>query len=126
MILFSGCSDDGEIFVQDKKILETKIECMRLVVFPPNKMIETTLNKLYIFKQDCDYNFIVSYKSDIICNSNQNSEKKAHGMPKSYLRLEIKKGTKLCYTYYKDLDANLKNNDIKNGFEIIGNDLKFR
>lgn len=124
VILFSGCSDRGEVFVQDKKILETKIECLKLVVFPPNEMIENTLNELYLFKKECNYKLIVSYKSSIVCNSNQNSEKKAHGMPKSYLRMEIKKDSTLKYTYYNDLDANLKRDDVKNGFEVIENDLK--
>lgn len=122
-LLFVGCSDSGEVFVQDKEILDAKIECMGLTVFPPNKEIEDTLNKLYTFKKGCDYDLIISYKSGIVCNSNQNSQRKAQGLPSSYLRMEIKKEGRLLYTYYKDLKHNLESNDIKKGFEVIDGDL---
>jgi len=125
IIFFSACND-GEVFVQDKEILNTKIECMRLVVFPPNDMIESTLKKLYRFKKDCNYSMIISYKSGIVCNSNQNSDKKVKGLPKSYLRMEIKKGFKLSYTYYKDLTDNLQADDIEDGFKTIESDLDLR
>jgi len=92
---------------------------MNLVVFPPNKPIEITLHELYSFEQNCDLDLVVSYKSAIVCNSNQNAEKKALGMAKSYLRLELKRGQKLLYSYYIDLSENLKNENIKDGFEVM-------
>lgn len=123
LLLFVGCSDSGEVFVQDKKILDAKIECMGLTVFPPDEKIEDTLNSLYGFNKECPYNMVVSYKSGIVCNSNQNSDKKAQGLPSSYLRMEIKKEGRLLYTYYKDLKHNLESNDVKKGFEVIDDDL---
>ena len=125
VLILTAC-DDGDVFIQDKSILEKKIKCLELIIFPPNDMIENSLKKLYHFKQDCRYKLIVSYKSSIICNSNQNADKKAIGLPKSYLRLEIKKDTKLYYTYYKDLKDNLDTKDIKNGFDIIKSDLDIK
>lgn len=98
---------------------------MSLTVFPPDKMIEETLNSLYDFKKECDYKLIVSYKTSITCNSNQNADKKAYGLPQSYLRLEIKKDGTLQYTYYKDLQENLSSKDIQKGFETIKEDLNF-
>ena len=121
-----GCNDGSETFVQDESILKDEIKCLNLVVFPPNTMVENSLKKLYHFKQDCNYELVVSYKSSIVCNSNQNANKKAIGLPKSYLRLEIKKDAKLCYTYYKDLRDNLDAKDVKNGFEVIESDLDIK
>jgi hypothetical protein len=123
-IVFLGCSDGSQTFVHDKKITDATIECMRLTIFPPNDMIKDTLNSLYDFKKECDYNLVISYKTYITFNSNQNSEKKISGLPSSYLRMEIKKNGSLKYTYYKDLKENLNSNDIKNGFRSIKNSLK--
>ncbi len=124
-VFFIGCSDDGDVYVTDQKILTTHIECMKLVVFPPDKEIESTLQSLYNFQDNCAYEFVISYKTGIVCNSNQNFDKKISGMPSSYLRMEIKRKNKLLYTYYKDLKEKLSQNDIKNGFAIIQDDLDF-
>ena len=119
VLFFLGCNDGSKTFVQDKSILDAKIECMSLSIFPPNKMVEDTLNSLYGFKKECAYELAVSYKTSITCNSNQNADKKAYGIPQSYLRMEVKKEGRLQYTYYKDLQSNLTDKDVKNGFETI-------
>lgn len=119
LLLFLGCSDNSISSVHNKKILEKDIECMRLLVFPPNEKIESTLKSLYDFKNDCDLDFIVSYKNSITCNSNQNVDKKAYGMPSGYLRYEIKSGRKLFYSYYIDLDEDITKQDVKSGFERV-------
>ena len=124
LLFLSGCSDDSKVYIQDEKILHTKLNCMRLVIFPPNNDIEKTLKSLYHFKDNCKYKMVVSYKNSLVCNSNQNVDKKILGMPKSYLRLEIKKQNHLYYTYYKDLKDNIKNEDVKKGFNVILKDLK--
>ena len=99
---------------------------MNLVIFPPKESIENKLNELYSFDKNCNLDLHVSYKSSIVCNSNQNAGKKALGMAKSYLRLELKKGTRLLYSYYIDLDDNLQDSDIQNGFEVIQDTLRFK
>ncbi len=124
-LFFLGCSDGSQTFIYDKKILDAKIKCMSLTILPPNKNIEETLNSLYDFKKGCDYELVVSYKTSITCNSNQNADKKMYGLPQSYLRLEIKKEGYLQYTYYKDLQENLDSEDLQNGFETIKEDLHF-
>jgi len=124
-LLFVGCSDDSQVFIYDKSILDKKIGCLRLTVFPPNKMISETLENLYDFKQKCDYNLIISYKTGIVCNSNQNSDKKVVGLPKSYLRMELKQHRALSYTYYKDLQNNVSKDDVVDGFNKLNEDLKF-
>lgn len=125
-LLILGCSDGSQTFVHDKKIVDADIECMKLTLFPPNEMIEKTLNSRYCFKQECDYNLVVSYKTSITCNSNQNADKKMYGLPQSYLRLEIKKNGYLQFTYYKDLKENLDKEDIQNGFETIKENLHLK
>ena len=92
---------------------------MNLLIFPPNQLITNTLNHLYIFDTDCDKDLVVSHKSSIVCNSNLNSEKKALGMAKSYLRLELKEGQKILYSYYIDLDENVNNEDVENSFKVM-------
>ena len=92
---------------------------MNLVVFPPNKDISTTLYQLYEFDSKCELDLVVSYKSSIVCNSNQNAGKKALGMAKSYLRLELKRGQRLLYSYYIDLAENVNDEDIENGFNVM-------
>lgn len=96
---------------------------MNLVVFPPEKTIETTLQELYTFDTTCDTDLVVSYKSSIVCNSNQNANNKALGMAKSYLRLELKQGQRLLYSYYIDLAENLENKDVVKGFKVMQNAL---
>jgi hypothetical protein len=121
-----GCSDNYLSQVNSKSILEKNIGCMKLVVFPPNKSIENKLNELYPFNANCDLDLVVSYKSSIVCNSNQNAEKKALGMAKSYLRLEIKRKNHLLYSYYIDLAHNVSDEDIENGFNVMKDTLPFK
>jgi hypothetical protein len=125
LFLLLGCSDNSMSQVYDKHILVQDIKCMRLLVFPPNKIIEQTLDDLYKFDQECELSLVVSYKDQITCNSNQNVDKKAQGMPSAYLRLEIKKGKKLYYSYYKDLDG-ITAEDVKDGFDKMYDQLNFK
>ena len=93
-------------------------------MFPPKDSIQRTLNNLYGFNKDCELKLIVSYKDSITCNSNQNSDKKAFGMAKSYLRFELKKRNELLYSYYKDIKEDIKSDDINDAFETLKKDLK--
>jgi hypothetical protein len=124
-LFLTGCSDNSMSQVYDKKILEKEIKCMRLLVFPPDEMIEDSLNKLYDFNTECTLDFVVSYKNSITCNSNQNIDKKAYGMPSAYLRYELKQNNKLFYSYYIDLDAQISRDNIKDGFVKMQDELNF-
>ena len=117
VFLFLGCSDNYLSQVYDKRILDQEIKCMRLLVFPPNKTIEDTLNSLYDFGPNCELDLVVSYKDNITCNSNQNVAQKAQGMPSAYLRYELKKANKLYYSYYIDLDEEISAEHVKDGFK---------
>ena len=41
----------------------------------------------------------------------------------NYLRLDVYKGTKIVYSYYKDLHSKLKSEDIKRGFLRLKDDM---
>jgi hypothetical protein len=126
LFLLTGCYDSSMSHVYDKRILDNDIKCMRLLVFPPNKTIQDTLESLYDFSTECKLDFIVSYKNSVTCNSNQNSDKKAYGMPSAYLRYELKQNNKLFYSYYIDLDEQISSDDIKDGFAKMQNQLNFK
>mgnify|MGYP000020369801 CR=1 FL=1 len=99
---------------------------MRLVVFPPDEELENTLHKLYSFNDSCCVRLEVSLKRGIVCNSNQNSQKKAlSNFPTSYLRMQISKDKKLFYSYYIDLKDSVTGEDAKSAFERIKKDLIF-
>ncbi|MDB2562361.1 hypothetical protein N9X61_02025 [Sulfurimonas sp.] len=126
IFFFSGCSDTHISQIHSKSFFKKDITCMNLTLFPPNESIANSFNSLYTFTPNCDLDLIASYKKSIVCNSNQNSEKKALGMAKSYLRLELKQKNTLLYSYYIDLDENVKDIDIKNGFKVMKKTLPLR
>jgi len=123
-IFFQACSDDASVNIFNKNITKTKLECMRLVVFPPNEMIESTLKSLYNFDSTCKIKLDVSFKSGITCNSSHNSDKKAlSDFPSSYLKMQIMKPN-LAYSYYLDLTHDVEPKDVQNAFKRIEKDLK--
>ena len=121
---FSGCSDNAIVKIFDKDISKNKIPCIRLIVFPPDKVLEQTLKKLYKFSPDCDYRLEVSKKGGIVCNSNQNAAKKTLStFPSSYLRMDVSKNSKPVYSYYVDLKENVSSEDVKSGFYRLQKDI---
>ena len=125
VVFLQGCSDNAIVNIFDKKITQNRIECMKLVLFPPDEKIEKTLKKLYSFDDSCAVKFEVSKKSGIVCNSNQNSQKKAlTNFPSSYLRMQIK-NKRLLYSYYIDLDHDVTSEDVEKAFARIQKDLIF-
>ena len=125
--MFSGCSDNAIVKVFDKDAAKNEIPCMRLVVFPPDRILEETLSKLYKFTPDCDYRLKVSKKGGIVCNSNQNAAKKTlSNFPSTYLRMDVSKGNKPIYSYYIDLLDDVSKNDVKDGFLRVQKDLLLR
>ena len=124
-LVFSSCSDNASVNFFDKNIANKEIECMKLVVFPPDQEIQNSLNNLYKFESNCEYKLEVSKKNGISCNSNQNLQKKAMGsFPSSYLKIQLNKGNQLLYSYYIDLKEDVKESDVKRAFNRLDNDLK--
>ncbi len=124
-MFFQGCSDGATVNIFDKKITEKKIECMKLVIFPPDEMLKSVLKELYTFDESCSLKLEVSKKGGIVCNSSHNSQKKAlSNFPSSYLKMQIK-GSRLLYSYYIDLDHDVTGKDVEKAFKRIQKDLKF-
>ncbi len=125
LLLFTaGCDSKPLITVYDKSILNKKIDCMQLSVIPKDKQIASTLQHLYHFSQTCSYRLEVSFKQSIVCNSHYNAQSKALGkMPSSYLKMELRHGLNLQYSYYIDLDHKPDKEDVEEGFERIRKDL---
>ena len=99
---------------------------MRLVVFPPDKEVQKSLEELYSFDDACSIKLEVNIKKGIVCNSNQNSNKKAlSNFPTSYLRMQISKNRQLFYSYYIDLKDSVSDEDVSRAFKRIKKDLIF-
>jgi hypothetical protein len=99
---------------------------MRLVVFPPDEEVQKSLEKLYTFDDSCPIRLEVNLKRGIVCNSNQNSNKKAlSNFPTSYLRMQISKNRQLFYSYYIDLKDSVSGEDVQRAFKRIKKDLIF-
>lgn len=120
-LLMLGCSDNAVVNYYDKS---AKVECMRLVVFPSDSFLQDNVEKLYHFTHECEYSLQVSKKGGIVCNSNQNADKKAlSNFPSGYIRFDLYKGTKPIYSYFRDLTSPLSKEDIKKGFSCLSEDL---
>ncbi len=123
--LLVGCTPKGERTFYDKNITSQTIPCMKLAVTPPDKGMEQTLRQLYPFTDSCPYTLTLSHKCGIVCNSHYNAQTKALGkMPNSYMNLELRRGFKLLYSYYIDLDHAPESSDIETGFAQMRQDLK--
>ncbi len=126
LVLFAGCEDKSISTLYDKSYENRKIPCLKLSINPKNKKMEETLKKLYDFNDNCEYLLLVSYKADIVCNSNQNAAQKTFSnFPTSFLRMEINKNMNhLIYSYYIDLNDKVQSQNLIDGFNHLKDLLK--
>ncbi len=118
VFVFTACSDNATV-TQSKEELKN-VNCMRLVVFPPDKFLSETVQKLYNFDENCSYKLSISQKSGIVCNSNQNVDKKILAdFPSGYIRLDLTDGSKTIFSYYRDLTRRADKEDIKKAFKSL-------
>ena len=116
--LFTACSDNATITESKKDLKDVK--CMRLVVFPANKFLSQTMHELYNFDENCSYKLSISQKSGIVCNSNQNADKKIlANFPSGYIRLDLSKDYKTIFSYYRDLTHRVNKEDVRKAFESL-------
>ena len=121
LVFLSACSDNATVTYYNKG---EKLSCLRAVIFPPDKMISTTIEGFYSFKEDCPYRLEVGKKSGIVCNSNQNADKKAlSNFPSGFIRMDVYKDNKPIYSYYKDLDRDVTKEDVKRAFKRLKSDI---
>ena len=115
VLFLSACDDGATVRHYDKNL--QKLSCLRLSIFPPDKLLSETLQSLYSFTPTCIYTLQASRKGGIVCNSNQNAPKKAlSNFPSAFVRLDIYEGKKPLYSYYKDLSSPADKSDIRSGF----------
>lgn len=124
LLLFTACEEKAKPVVSINPKLSLPISCMRLNHTDIDKGFLDTISKLYDFDKTCPLTLTVSYKKDIVCNSTQNVQIKNTGrFPMSYLKLELRRGLDIEYTYYVDLYDNVDKEDIAEGFERLKSDL---
>ncbi len=123
-IFFSACQKKSEPIIIEAPSLYTPIKCISLNRIGVEPKFINELEKLYDFNSSCNLKLNLSYKKDIVCNSSYNVAMKSTGQfPKSYLKLELRDGMKIVYSYYIDLYNNVNTGDIKDGFLKLKMDL---
>ncbi len=119
-----GCSKKSEPLIKKDANLSTPIMCMSLNELAIEKSFIDKLHTLYTFDKDCDLKLTVKYKKDIVCNSPYNSNgKSVSQFPKSFLKLELRRGFNIVYSYYIDLYNNVDIDDVEDAFKRVEKDL---
>lgn len=124
LLLFTACEEKVKPNVSINPTLSTPISCMKLNTLGLDVAWVDRLKELYAFDDGCDLTLSISSKRDIVCNSTHNMQMKNVGkFPKSYLRMEIRKGLKMQYSYYVDLYSNVDSDDVSEAFARLKKDL---
>ena len=123
ILLLTACEEKSKPNITINPNLQLPIKCIKLNALESE--FKNKLEELYTFDNKCDLTLTLSSKKDIVCNSPQNIMLKTSGkFPKSYLRLKLRKGMEVEYTYYIDLYSNVDEDDIEIAFNKLKQDLK--
>ncbi len=124
LVFIVACTDKPKAAVQLDKKLQLPLKCLNLNTIDIDKAYKKRLESLYSFDKNCMFHLDVSYKKDIVCNSSYNSMAKSTGkFPKSFLKLEVRKGFDTKYSYYIDLLDNVQSDDVEVAFRRLKNDI---
>ena len=124
LVFISGCQEKAKPVIKRNSTLQIPIECMQLNSLLSDNALHSHLNGLYNFTDNCPLILSLSYKKDIACNSSYNAMSKNMGkFPKSFLKLELRQGMEVVYSYYVDLYSNVDEDDIEEGFLQLKKDL---
>jgi len=127
LLLLSGCQDRSYVNVYDKNLSRETLPCLSLRVFPPDPEARRTLRSLYPFRSDCPYTLQVATKAGIHCNSNANvPQKVTSNFPSAYLRMELRRGMKLLYSYYIDLTEAPGPSELEAAFQRLEKDVHLK
>ena len=125
-LLFFGCGKKPIVKVYEAEKIG-RIECLGVLVSPFDEQLQKYMLKLYPFSKACNTLLYVVHKERITCNSNQNTGAKAlFGMPHNFLRMEIREGMKLIYSYYVDLDEPVGKEELHGAFRRVAVDMKIK
>ena len=124
LFLFSACQEKAKPVIRKSSTLKTPVTCMKINLLADDKELTDKLRLLYSFDDNCPLDLTLSYKKDIVCNSSYNAVSKNMGkFPKSFLKLELRRGMKVVYSYYVDLYSNVDEEDVEEGFLQLKSDL---
>jgi len=124
VFMMMGCSKKSEPLINKDANLSTPVLCMSLNEMMIDKAFIKKLHSLYTFDKNCDLKLNLKYKKDIVCNSSYNAnEKSVSQFPKSFLKLELRRGLKVVYSYYIDLYDNVDKEDVEHAFVRLKKDL---
>ena len=124
ILFLIGCEERSVANVTIGSKLSLPIRCLRLNALSDENRLTKRLKELYSFDEKCDLTLTLSSKKDIVCNSPQNVMLKTSGkFPKSYLKMVVRRGMQIEYSYYIDLYSNVDEDDVEEGFERLKQDL---
>jgi len=124
LFLFTACEEKRKPVISMDANVQLPLTCLKLNPLGSEESFKATLKKLYKFKANCPHQLTLSYKKDIICNSGYNALGKSLGkFPKSFLKLEVRKGFVVEYSYYIDLLNNVESDDVEEGFSTLKKDI---
>jgi len=124
LLLFTACEEKRKPVISVDTNLQLPLSCLKLSPLEGEESFELTLKKRYTFKANCPHQLTLSYKKDIVCNSGYNASGQSLGkFPKSFLKLEVRKGFTIEYSYYIDLLDNVESDDVEEGFSRLKQDI---
>jgi len=124
LLLFTSCEEKRKPVISVDTNVQLPLNCLKLSPLESEENFESTLKKRYIFKANCPHQLTLSYKKDIVCNSGYNASGQSFGkFPKSFLKLEVRKGFRVEYSYYIDLLDNVESDDVEEGFSRLKKDI---
>ncbi len=122
-LLLSACDDGAYVNYYDKSLKNHKLECLSYIP-SSNNALDKKLLTLYKFDKNCKYTLVLSYKTGIVCHSPYNVPSKVNSnFPSAFIELDVKKGFKTVYSYYKDLTSKPDTGDLENAFERLREDI---
>ena len=124
LLLLTACEEKRKPIISIDTNVKFPLSCLKLNQLDSKEDFEATLKKLYTFKANCPHQLTLSYKKDIVCNSGYNASGQSLGkFPKSFLKLEVRKGFTVEYSYYIDLLNNVESDDVEEGFSRLKKDI---
>jgi len=127
LFVFGGCSDKKDVYITfyDKNITNKTLPCIRYSSLPKNSRFLDVMEQIHPSNKSCRYWIELNYKNKIHCNTQANAVNEALGnFPTSYIKLELRDGMKLLYSYYKDLPKSATEDDVKESLKRLLDDIK--
>jgi len=124
LLLLTACEEKRKPVISMDANVQLPLSCLKLSPLESEKSFDAMLKKRYTFKANCPHQLTLSYKKDIVCNSGYNASGQSLGkFPRSFLKLEVRKGFTVEYSYYIDLLDNVESDDVEEGFARLKKDI---